>query len=168
MDPVQDPTLSPPAGRALRASRWTPRLALAAVAVAIALALGHFGSGPSITTSRGGLTYASGELARALDIQLAQDRPAGYSTRVMLSFSNRDGEVCRGFARSDLSGIACHGAGGWHLYVQRDGVDLAAGDARRAQAIDAQIDAAARAMAAGPVFDDFQEREARADGWRGQ
>ncbi|MGN6496021.1 MAG: hypothetical protein ACTHK5_01600 [Tsuneonella sp.] len=148
--------------------RRTLRWAAPAIAAAVALAvlLPESSSGP--TQMRDGLTFASGGLARALDRQLVADQRTGSETRVLLSFADEQGTLCRGFARADLSGIACREHGGWHLRVQRDGVDVQGNDSRQAEAVDRAIVAAARAMATGPALGAPQERAARAHGWTAQ
>lgn len=144
----------------------TLRWAAPAMAAALVLALVIPGMGGGQTETRDGLTFASNDLAQALDSQLASDPPLGSETRVLLSFADDAGTLCRGFARADLSGIACREDGGWHLRVQRDGVDVSANDYRQAGAVDSAIMAAAQDMAAGPALDAAQERAAKAQGWQ--
>ncbi len=119
------------------------------------------------TETRDGLTFAANDLAHALDTQLVADQPQGAMTRVLLSFTDEDGTLCRGFVRAELSGIACQEDGGWHLRVQRDGVDISANDYRQAGSVDAAIMETARNMAAGSTLDAAQESAAKARGWTG-
>ena len=146
----------------------TLRWAAPAMAAALVLALVIPGMGGGQTETRDGLTFASNDLAQALDSQLASDQPLGGETRVLLSFADDAGTLCRGFARADLSGIACREDGGWHLRVQRDGVDVAASDYRQANSVDSAIMTAAQDMAAGPALDAEEERAAKARGWQAQ
>jgi hypothetical protein len=146
----------------------TLRWAGPAIAAALVLALLIPGFGGGQTETRDGLTFASNDLARALDSQLVAEQRQGSETRVLLSFADDAGTLCRGFARADLSGIACREDGGWHLRVQRDGVDIAANDYRQASSVDSAIMAAAQNMAAGPALDARQEAAAKARGWRAQ
>lgn len=147
-----------------RTLRWAgPAMAAALV---LALLVPGLRGGPVET--RDGLSYASGDLAQALDTQLVAEQAGGSDTRVMVSFADEAGTLCRGFARADLSGIACLEVGGWHLRVQRDGIDVASGDYRQASSVDSAIMAAAQDMAAGPAFDARQERAAKARGWKAQ
>jgi hypothetical protein len=146
---------------AARAMRW----AGPAMAAALVLAVVIPGFGGSQTETRDGLTFASNDLARALDTQLVADQRGGSDTRVMLSFADKAGTLCRGFARADLSGIACREDGGWHLRIQRDGVDVSAADYRQASSVDSAVLAAAQEMAAGPALDAAHERAAKARGW---
>ena len=144
------------------------RWALPAITVAFVLALMVPGTQGEPTETREGLTFAAGDLARALDDQLAAEQAPASETRVMLSFADDAGSLCRGFARADLSGIACRRDGGWHLRVQRDGIDIGLSDYRQANSVDAAILTAAQDMAAGQPLSRAEEQAARARGWRPQ
>lgn len=120
------------------------------------------------TEVRDGLTFASGDLAKALDSQLVAEQRLGIETRVLMTFTNEDSILCRGFVRGDLSGVACRNEGGWHLRIQRDGVDIASGDSRQASAVEQAVIAAADGIAAGPALDAKQERAAKARSWKPQ
>ena len=146
-----------------RTLRWAGPAMAAALVLAVAIpALQRGGQ----TETRDGLTFAASELAQALDSQLVAEQRQGSETRILLSFADGDGTLCRGFARSDLSGIACRKDGGWHLRVQRDGVDVSANDYRQAGSVDSAIMVAAQDMAAGPALDAAGERAARERGWQ--
>lgn len=144
----------------------TMRWAGPAMAAALVLAVLIPGFGGSPTETRDGLTFASNDLAQALDTQLVADQRVGSDTRVMLSFADRVGTLCRGFARADFSGIACRENGGWHLRIQRDGVDVSAADYRQASSVESAVLAVAQEMAAGPALGAAEERAARARGWQ--
>lgn len=146
----------------------TMRWAAPAMAAALVLALVIPAMQGGQTETRDGLTFAANDLEQALDEQLVADQRAGSDTRIMLSFADSEGNLCRGFARSDLSGIACRESGGWHLRVQRDGVDVASGDYRQASSVDSAIMAAAQDMASSPALDPDEERAAKARGWKAQ
>jgi len=144
----------------------TLRWAGPAIAAALILTVLTPGSGGSQTETRDGLTFAANDLEQALDNQLVAEQQGGDTTRVLLSFADQKGDLCRGFARADVSGIACREQGGWHLRVQRDGVDVAGGDYRQASSVDNAIMVAAQNLAAGPALDAQQERLAKDRGWR--
>lgn len=146
-----------------RTLRWAGPAMAAALVLAVAIPAIRQGGQ---TETRDGLIFASNELAQALDTQLVEDQRQGSETRVLLSFADANGTLCRGFARADLSGIACREDGGWHLRIQRDGVDVSANDYRQAGSVDSAIMAAAQDMAAGPALDAAQERAAKALGWQ--
>lgn len=144
------------------------RWALPAIAAAIVLALLIPGFDGKQTVNRDGLTFAASDLARALDTQLAAEQRQGSETRILLSFEDEDGAACRAFIRTELSGIACRRDGGWHLRVQRDGVDVEANDYPQARSVDAAVMAAALEMAEGRALDAAGERAVRTRGWRAQ
>ena len=146
----------------------TLRWAGPAIAAALVLAVLLPASNSKQTETRDGLTFAANDLEQALDTQLVAAQQGGSETRVMLSFAKEDGTLCRGFARSDLSGIACRETGGWHLLFQRDGIDISTGDYRQASSVDSAIMAAAQDLAAGPPLDAQQERSAKERGWKVQ
>ncbi|ANY20696.1 hypothetical protein A6F68_02195 [Tsuneonella dongtanensis] len=146
----------------------TLRWAGPAMAAALVLALLIPGLRSGQTETRDGLTFASNDLARALDSQLVADQRQGDETRILLSFADEEGTLCRGFARADVSGIACRRGGGWHLRVQRDGIDVSANDYRQASSVDSAIMEAAQGMAAGPALDAAAERAAKERGWAAQ
>lgn len=143
----------------------TLRWAGPAMAAALVLAILIPGNGGGQTEMRDGMTFAANDLEAALDSQLVADQRQGSDTRVLLSFADGDGALCRGFVRADLSGIACRRDNGWHLRVQREGVDLSVNDYRQASSVDNAIMAAAQDMAEGPAFTPEQERAAFARGW---
>lgn len=159
-----DTAASARSGTRRRALRW----ALPAIAAAVVLALLLRGFGDGQTEMRKGLNFAADDLAQALDSQLVAEQRQGSETRVLLSFADESGTMCRGFVRAELSGIACREEGGWHLRVQRDGVDVQANDSRQANSVDNGIITAAQDMAAGPAFDAGQEAAAKARGWTAQ
>lgn len=147
-----------------RTLRWVGPAVAAALVLALLVPTMQSGQ----TESRDGLTFAANDLAQALDTQLVAEQPQGSETRVLLSFSDEAGTLCRGFARADLSGIACREDGGWHLRVQRDGIDVSATDYRQANSVDNAIMEAAQGMAAGPALDADAERAAKARDWVSQ
>ena len=71
------------------------------------------------TVERDGLTFAAEPLADAL---AGKRRPG--SVRVLSAFHSREEVSCRSFLSSNVSGIACHEHGGWHLRVIRSGISL--------------------------------------------
>lgn len=143
----------------------TLRWAAPAMAAALVLTILLPGRGGP-TETRSGITFAANDLAQALDDQLVFEQPVGSDTRILLSFADHDGTLCRGFARADMSGIACREARGWRLRLQRDGIDGTTGDYRQANSMNSVIMAAAQEMASAPAFDADEERAAKARGWR--
>lgn len=141
----------------LQRSAWIAGPALAASLVLVLMRPG--GDAP-----RAG--YASGRLAAALDTQLVATQPADAPTRMLLSFRDDSGRLCRAYAGKAGGGIACREADGWKL---RHGGATGAGAAteyRQAASGEAGILAIAQEMAAGPALDAQGEESARRSGWR--
>ena len=113
-------------------------------------------------TNANGALVASGQLAAALDTQLASNQPAGADIRIGMSFRDKDGRTCRSFEGRDLSGIGCRDDGRWAL--ERTMPGQAGGDYR--QAASGALAADAATMMAGDPFDAAAERAARDKGWR--
>lgn len=109
--------------------------------------------------------YADTQLAAALDDQLVATQGAGADTRILVSFANAGGELCRAYRSGESGGIACRDTTGWD--IERE---FALGGAQttdfRQAGSEADVMAAAQAMAAGEALDAEAEAEARARGWR--
>ncbi|MXO74085.1 hypothetical protein GRI40_02470 [Altererythrobacter aerius] len=166
--PLAEPQIPQHASRrkrvvAGRGVRW----AILAVAMGAVLVASQGFFLPAIVEQRNGLTFAAGDLAHALETQTAA-QSAGHPTRVISTFADDRETPCRAFIRSDLSGIACRRAGGWHLAVQRDGADIAANDPRKFAAVERAIADAIRARPAARFLDADEEREMLERGWEAQ
>ena len=143
--------------------RWLSSLAVAASLV-IGVALGTqwiAGEGP--VTARGTALIASGELARALNNQLAAD---SGETRVLVSFREQSGGYCRVFAAPALDGIACKQGDAWQLRQTRTSTKQADAAYRQAASGEAELMAAAQDMMAGAPLDRHAEERARNGGWK--
>ncbi|MDE2563289.1 MAG: zf-HC2 domain-containing protein [Sphingomonadales bacterium] len=146
-----------------RKPRSLPRWTWAAVpALAASLALAVVLTRPGAP----GPGYADAQLAAALDNQLVATQPANAPTRVLLSFADKRGELCRTFAGADKSGIACRDDRGWRIARTLGGGAAEMGEYRQAGSPDAALMAAAQDMAAGPALDAAQEQAAKTKGWR--
>lgn len=144
---------------------WQTFAALAATLV-IGLAIGRAfwpgASGPVGIES--GTLVAQGPLAETLDSQLASAQAADAVTRIGISFTARDGRLCRTFDGAALSGLACRGENGWQLLMTSTGSGPRT-DYRQAGG-NAQVMDAASAIMAGEALDAAGERRARDSGWR--
>lgn len=114
--------------------------------------------------------YADGALASALDNQLSGQAPVGAPVRVVISFADASGALCRGYASGQGGGIACRDDRGWKVTRQL-GAQVATPEAddgayRQAGSHDAALMALAQDMAQGAALDQAAERAARAEGWR--
>lgn len=143
----------PPAVR-----RWAP-FAGPALAASLILALWQPWQG---RTPEG---YAQGDLAAALDTQLAANQPADAPNRILLSFEREGGDLCRAWRGPAEGGIACRDGTGWK--IERH---FALGDAQgtefRQAGSEANLLAAAQEMSAGGALDADDERAARDRGWK--
>lgn len=123
------------------------------------------GGGTAPVAVEQGRMIASGDLGRALDVQLAA-APSDGAVRVGLSFKDRDGQFCRSFTANGASGLACRDDGAWRVEGmfaapagQTGDYRMAAGeDPRLAQLIDDRI--------AGEPLDAAGEAAAQKAGWR--
>ncbi|ABF54661.1 anti-sigma factor [Sphingopyxis alaskensis] len=160
--PVIDTSLA--ARRESRRLRFAPaHMAAIAASLLLGLTIGLRPWAPAAdVTERGGALVASGELAAALDTQLAATQGADAAIRIGLSFRDREGRICRSFEGAALSGIGCREADGWALERTMGG---RTGGAYR-QASSGALAADAAAMMVGEPFDAAAERAARARGWR--
>lgn len=151
------------AARASR-QRWygNPLLHYAGGAIAAVLALALF---INIDGQSGGSTDAvAPQLAAALE-----SRPSGQAaadgTKVLLSFRDPSGSLCRGYSTVTGSGIACKDDGGWKVRLTGGQQPGSGGDYQQAGSADAEVLAAAQDMADGAAFDADQEAAAIANGW---
>lgn len=164
---VQFPSRSARApGAPWRAREWT---AMAASLVLGGLIVWQFGErGAGDITSRGGSLVARGELAKALDSQLASNQAEDAAVRIGLSFKTRDGGYCRSFLSRSASsaGLACRHDADWQVAFT-EAIDPEAGGVRQAaseltpallQAVQSRID--------GEALDAAAEQAARDAGWR--
>lgn len=109
--------------------------------------------------------YARGDLANALDTQLAAAQPAGAGTRILVSFEKQGGGLCRAWRGSAAGGIACRDDTGWKIERQF-ALDAAGTSEFRQAGSEAELLAAAQDMAAGEALDAEAERAARERGWQ--
>lgn len=150
----------------LRPRRWVTGLALAASLVA-GIGIGQFLPSRGGLGTDGGALIARGELARALDTQLASAQPSDAPTRIGVSFARADGTPCRTFSTASLSGVACHEDDQWRVAATAAAHGGARGDYRQAGSDAPAILQAAQEMMAGEPFDAATEQRARDAGWRG-
>lgn len=120
-----------------------------------------------IVESRHGALIARGELAQALDVQLASAQDSGSKVRIGVSFQDKSGQYCRSFETGSLAGIGCRDGEYWRLPVTHS-----AGDSRgqtgyrQAGSGDALVMETATEMMRGAPLDAAIERKVRDNGWR--
>ncbi len=106
----------------------------------------------------GGMAVAQGELARALDTQLASTQGTQAPVKIGITFRDRAGALCRTFETGTTGGIACAGkTGPWRVQALQGGGAGGAGATTTAYAQAGSPMAAvleqAQAMAAGDSLD---------------
>jgi len=163
-DVVPFPVAKPRPARPL----WQTLTALAATLL-LGLAIGRTllapgASGPFAV--EGGAMVARGELAQALDTQLASAQAQDAPTRIGVSFTNNDGRACRTFDSQAAAGVACRGDAGWQVMMTAAGSGGRRTDYRQAGSANLLVQQAAQEMMAGDPYDDVAERRARDSGWR--
>lgn len=109
--------------------------------------------------------YAGGDLAAALDTQLAATQADQTDTRILLSFARENGDLCRAWRGADSGGIACRDGTGWKIERQF-ALGTTQGTEFRQAGSETDLLAAAQDMAAGEALDAEGERAARTRGWR--
>ena len=168
---------------ARRAQRARQASGAAAAARPWALLAAGFGAGvlcvglllsrsQGLYAAHGRALRAEGQLARALDRDLASDPEAAKGPiRVGLSFKARDGRYCRTFTAADarsLSGVACREGPGWDIRAAVFTRPTPAEGPYRtaAAATPAPILTAVQGLIDGAPLDARAEAAARAHGWR--
>lgn len=140
--------------------RWGSWIVAPALAASLVLLLMR----PGGETPREG--YASGQLASALDTQLVATQSSAAPTRMLLSFRDEAGQLCRAYAGAAGAGIACRETRGWKLRHTTAAGRADATAYRQAGSSDSGILALAQEMASGPALDAEDEASARRKDWR--
>lgn len=105
----------------------------------------------------------SGDLAQALETQLASAQSPNEPVRIGLTFKARDSAWCRTFEQKTLDGIACRDRGTWRL---RQVITAPAQETQYRQAASGAIAAAAQDMAADAPLDAAGERAVVFGDWK--
>lgn len=148
------------------AKTWTMRdfgAMAASLAAGLLIGVGIMSAQPPLIGATGHGLVARGQLARALETQLASD--AAGAVRIGLSFRAHDGGYCRTFelTRAASSGVACRNTEGWTVVMTAASGDPA--EVRTASASAAVLQAV-EAMIEGEPLDHAAEAQARANNWR--
>lgn len=143
--------------------QWAAMAATLAVGVLIGtMAPGSAGDDP--VELRGDKIYAVAALDRALDRQLAS---SGHGdVRIVLTFRNQAGALCRSFTQAGTSGLACRQGRDWQVRGLFAAPEGQSGDYRMAAGGDPNLGALIDSTIAGEPFDAAQERAALERGWR--
>lgn len=149
--------------------RSTPRWRGWAVGGAIAaslvlgLSIGRLTGGEGGPISlHDGVMVAQGELAQALDTQLASAQ-GDAAIRIGLTFQRKGGGWCRSFDGA-VAGVACRDGDRWQVQQALPGAGQE-GAYRQASSADARVMATVDALIDGAPVDGAGEGAARAKGW---
>ena len=156
-------TARPPA-TPWRAREWTAMAASLLVGVFLTLRF----TGSDMVADDGSLV-ARGELARALNTQLAANQAVDVPVAIGVTFKSSDGAWCRSFVvrESATAGLACHADGQWRIPVTT-GVTIQGGDFRQAatQSLPPAILEAIESRRAEDSLGANDELAARDSGWK--
>lgn len=147
--------------RSWNRSHWAAMAATLVVGVIGGAVFSGGRSGP--VSERGGQLVAAGQLEKALNTQLASTQNARDAVRIVLTFRNHEGAICRSFAAEVAEGVACRSGETWRLQGLLPTDNAGTGDYRlaassgTAELVDSLI--------AGEPMDQAQERAALAEGW---
>jgi anti-sigma factor RsiW len=148
---------------------WQTLTAMAATLV-LGLAVGRTLLAPAPAAGpfavENGTMMARGDLADALETQLASAQPQDAGTRIGVTFARNDGRPCRTFDSQAAAGIACRTGNGWQVMMTAAGSGRQRSDYRQAGSENPLVQQAAQEMMAGEPYDDAAERRARDSGWR--
>ncbi|MEO8063406.1 MAG: hypothetical protein ABI821_11740 [Pseudomonadota bacterium] len=115
----------------------------------------------------GGALVARGELAAALDGQLASDQQRAGAVRIGVTFKARDGNYCRSFTlpATRTAGLACRAGDDWQVAATAE-AEIPAGQVQQAAgAMPTAILAAIETRIVGEALDAAAEDSARLRGW---
>lgn len=117
--------------------------------------------------TEGGAVVARGELAEALDSQLASQQAADAAVSIGLTFRSGAGVYCRSFVSraAGTAGLACHEGGQWRIAVTQS-VEIDTGDIRQAATLPPAVLQAIESRISGEALDAGGEQAARDSGWR--
>jgi hypothetical protein len=162
---VQFPVRTAPAGRAPWSAREWGAIA-ASVMLGMLISWQWLAPEDALMTSRDGALVAQGELAAALERQLASAQDDGDHVAIGLTFQSREGHYCRSFAVSQAgtAGLACRVDGEWRIpmTVVAPPQD---GGARQAAAPPAPLLREIEARIAGEPLNAAAEQDALARQW---
>ena len=148
-------------------ARWYRPSVMQWGAMAASLVVGLMIGGTALNRDAGyvrddGVLVASGELADALQTQLASTQGTDPKVRIGTSFAAKDSGYCRTFESASLNGIACRAGKDWQLKQTLSGN----GTSAYRQASAGALAEAAAAMMAGEPLDAAAEKAAAEKGWK--
>lgn len=160
------------AARDKRRARFAGGWGRQATAMAASLVVGLL-AGRMLVTERaaapvelvGGQLVAASVLKESLSSGLASV-PSASGPRIVLTFRDHAGAICRSFVDGAASGLACRDGQQWRLLGLFQGDQGQGGAYRMAAGPDPALAALVDAQIAGEPFDAASETAAKAEGWR--
>ena len=130
-------------------------------AVAASLVAGLFAAPlvmpPGDLAIENGRPLARGDIARALDTQLASTQADATDVRIGVTFRDKAQRLCRSFERGETGGIACASGKDWQVERLYGGMVAQGAEYRQAGSPAAELMADAQAMMAGEPLDAVDE-----------
>lgn len=150
-----------------RPAAWTRNAAALAATFAFGIVAGHFvlDEGQAPIGMEGGMLVAQGNLAHSLETQLASTQPANAAVRIGVTFTDHQGDYCRTFEGTDLSGLACRQGGDWSV-IMTEAVKATPAAPEYRQAGSSSILAAAQERMTGAPLDAQAERALIGSEWK--
>jgi hypothetical protein len=147
-----------------RAREWAAMAASLVLGAVISWRLLETGGAPIVAGE--GALVAHGELALALDRQLASEQRGGEPVLIGLTVRTRDGNYCRSFVlrRAKTTGLACRVGSDWQVPVTDTSL-IPSGEMQQASSVAPAILRAIEARGDGAVLDAEAERSAQQGGW---
>lgn len=150
----------------VRRNWWRNVTAIAATLV-FGILLGRGLPTDSLPISPDRAFAVNGEVARALDVQLASTQEPGAPVQIGTSFIGPGGSACRSFRTEGAVGLACRDDGRWVLRLVAPFERSGGFEYQQAGSASALImQSAQELMASGPM-DAVEEQAARDSGWAG-
>lgn len=149
-----------------RAREWIAMAASLLLGVLLSWRLLSPGDSGVFEAGKGGL-LARGELARALDSQLASEQRREEPVQIGLTFKARDGNYCRSFVlrAANTAGLACRVGSEWQIPVTDSSLPPQ-GEMQPASSLSPTILRLIEARMDGAALDAEAERSARVAGWK--
>lgn len=152
-------------------AQWGGMAASVVLGVAIGMQINGLGTpsaGDALVSEAGGRLVAGGQLAQALNGQLAGDAAAGSTAPVAVpvSFIDKDGQYCRAFSTERLAGLACRDASHWTIQTATGPERAMSGEMRQASSpLPRAVLEAIDARMTGSALNSAQEQQARDRAW---
>lgn len=136
-----------------------------AASMVVGLLAAQIGGGRGPISIHNDVVVAKGDLADALQTQLASEQPSGAETRIGVSFVAQSGRLCRTFEAPVISGLACRGPEDWEVVMAIANAQTEKTEYRQAGNGGGAVIGLAQEMMAGEPLDAAAERRARDLGW---